>query len=47
MVFDNNGEVIVEDDMPIMNEPQLEPILVLQCISLEVTKHGSSWKIVC
>ena len=47
MVLHDDGEVIIEDVVAIMNETQFEAILILQCICLEVAKHCSCWQIVC
>lgn len=46
MVLDYNSEVVIENDPPIMNEPHLETVLVLQGTSLEITEYRGSWKVV-
>lgn len=43
MVFDNDGEVIVDHSSLFMQKAELEPVLVLDLIGLQVAKHSGSW----
>ena len=47
VVLDDNGEVVIEIHFPLVNEPQLEAIFVLQCTCLEVAKHSGGREVVC
>ena len=42
MVFDDDGEVIVDYSSPIMQKAELEPVLVLDLVGLQVAKHSGS-----
>ena len=46
MVFDDDGEVIVDHSSPIMHKAKLEPVLVLDLIGLQVAKHSGSREVV-
>ena len=42
MVFDNDGEVIVDHSSPVVHKAELEPVLVLDLVGLQVAKHSGS-----
>ena len=46
VVFDNDVEMVVDDNVTAVREAKFEAILILQLIGLEVTEYCSSWKVV-
>ena len=46
VVFDNDVEMVVDDNMTAVREAKFEAILILQFIGLEVAEYCSSWEVV-